>query len=135
MTRDSLPAGNYELLFWAQAATRPDVSHNGAILADARVAQASNGWYQYRLRLRFAGTGILTLESGIAVLVDEVRLHPVGARMSSYTYDPLVGLTSQTDPSGRTTTYEYDGLGRLLRTRDEQGRILSQQQYHYARPQ
>ena len=32
----------------------------------------------------------------------------------------------QTDPTGRTVTYEYDGLGRLVRTRDEQGRIVSQ---------
>ena len=54
--------------------------------------------------------------------------------MTRYTYDPLVGLTSQTDPSGRTLTYEYDGLGRLVYTRDEQGHLLSQQDYHYARP-
>ncbi|MEJ7659576.1 MAG: hypothetical protein WKG07_08090 [Hymenobacter sp.] len=54
------------------------------------------------------------------------------AQVLTYTYDPLVGMTSQTDPTGRTVTYEYDALGRLIRTRDEQGRILSQQQYHYA---
>ena len=56
------------------------------------------------------------------------------ARVTSYTHAPLVGMTSQTDPTGRTMTYEYDALGRLLRTRDEQGRILTQQEYHYARP-
>ena len=54
--------------------------------------------------------------------------------MASYTYDPLVGLTSQTDATGRTLTYEYDAVGRLIRTRDEQGRLLSQQEYRYARP-
>jgi len=52
--------------------------------------------------------------------------------LTTYVHQPLVGITSQTDPTGRLTTYEYDALGRLLRTRDEQGRILSQQQYHYA---
>ena len=52
--------------------------------------------------------------------------------LATYTYQPLVGLTNQTDPTGRTTAYEYDALGRLVRTRDEQQRILSQQQYHYA---
>jgi len=71
--------------------------------------------------------------AGTQIFIDEVRLHPVGAQMTSYTYDPLAGMTSQTDPSGRTITYEYDALGRLVRTRDEQGRVLSQQQYHYAR--
>jgi len=54
------------------------------------------------------------------------------AQVTSFTHRPLVGIASQTDPSGRAVTYEYDGLGRLVRTRDEQGRILSQQQYHYA---
>ncbi len=54
------------------------------------------------------------------------------ALVTTYVHRPLVGLTSQTDPTGRATSFEYDGLGRLIRTRDEQGHILSQQQYHYA---
>jgi len=56
------------------------------------------------------------------------------AQVTSFTHKPLIGLNSQTDPSGRTTTYEYDALGRLLRIRDQQGRILSQQQYRYVKP-
>lgn len=55
------------------------------------------------------------------------------ALLTTYVHRPLVGLASQTDPSGRLTTYEYDALGRLVRARDEQGRILTQQQYHYAK--
>lgn len=54
------------------------------------------------------------------------------ALLTTYTHQPLVGILSQTDPTSRPITYEYDKLGRLIRTRDEQGRILSQQHYHYA---
>ncbi len=36
--------------------------------------------------------------------------------VSTYTHTPLVGLSTATDPSGRTTGYKYDGLGRLSRT-------------------
>ena len=54
--------------------------------------------------------------------------------LTTYAQRPWVGPVSQTDPTGRPTTYEYDALGRLVRTRNEQGQILSQQQYHYARP-
>lgn len=54
------------------------------------------------------------------------------ALLTTYVHQPLVGLLRQTDPSGRPVTYEYDGLGRLVRTRDEQGHILAEQQYHYA---
>jgi YD repeat-containing protein len=96
--------------------------------------------YQLRYRYRTAGRWLLRqqpyagpgtpLVGGDAY--DDVSVYPRDAQLTTYTYEPLVGATSQTGPDGRTTFYEYDGLGRLIRTRDEQGRILSQQQYHYA---
>lgn len=35
------------------------------------------------------------------------------SHITSRTYSPLIGITSETNPSGRTTYYDYDGLGRL----------------------
>ena len=103
------------------------------VLHHTAIAGAAD-WQQHRFQLRLTANGTVSIDAaGGAVLVDELRLCPVGAQMSTYTYDPLAGMTSHTDSSGRTLTYEYDALGRLVRTRDEQGRILSQQQYHYAR--
>jgi len=72
---------------------------------------------------RRAGGDVVALRKDLAV---------AHALLAIYAYQPLVGMTNQTDPTGRATSFEYDALGRLLRTRDEQGRILSQQQYHYA---
>jgi len=124
-----LPGGAYRLSCWCQGSAAA-LAANGAALAPtgARV----RGWAEYAADVP-VGTGGAVALAGTGHL-DELRLCPAGARMTTYTHDPLVGLTSQTDPSGRTTTYEYDALGRLIRTRDEQGHILSQQQYHYARP-
>ncbi len=68
--------------------------------------------------------------SGTAI--DEVRVYPADALMTTYTYKPLVGMTSETDPSGRTVFYEYDDLGRLIQVKDEFGKIIKEFRYHYA---
>ncbi len=137
LSRDSLPAGDYDLSFWYQGSVAPVVRDRaGRLASPAPVLGATVGaWHSAQLRLHVTSDGYLRLEvpaAAATILLDEVRLRPVGSQLSTYTYDALRGMTSQTGPDGRTLFYEYDGLGRLVRTRDEQGRILSQQQYHYA---
>ena len=53
------------------------------------------------------------------------------AMITTYTYDPLIGMTSMTDPRGRKTTYDYDAYGRLESTRDADNYLLEEYKYHY----
>lgn len=66
------------------------------------------------------------------VYFDEVRIYPSGAQMTTYTYEPLIGISSQTDERGRTISYEYDSFGRLYRIIDNEGNVLKQYDYNYA---
>ena len=66
--------------------------------------------------------------------LDELRLCPQGAQMSTYSYQQLVGVTAQTDANNRITFYEYDGFGRLSIVRDQDQRVLKKYAYHHAGP-
>lgn len=65
------------------------------------------------------------------VKLDEVRFHPKDAIMTTYTYAPLIGMTSQTDPAGITTYYEYDDFGRMEAMKDQNGDVVKAYDYNY----
>ncbi len=54
------------------------------------------------------------------------------AMVTTYTYDPLVGVTSITDPRGYTMTYIYDVFNRLQEVRDDKGNLITDYKYNYA---
>lgn len=56
------------------------------------------------------------------------------AQVTVYTYDPLVGITSATDPNGRTTIYHYDDLNRLEWIENEEGHVVQKLDYQYTSP-
>ncbi len=53
------------------------------------------------------------------------------AMITTYTYDPLVGVTSITDTRGYTTYYIYDNFNRLKEVRDGDNNLVTDYQYHY----
>lgn len=51
--------------------------------------------------------------------------------VTTYTYKPLVGISSETDPNGKSIYYEYDKLGRLMYVRDNDNNIIKSYDYNY----
>ena len=117
----TVPAGNYVVGVWSKSNTW------------------INGQLQTQTPLKVLGTWryfelLLTNVTSINISgdnIDEVRLYPQGAQMTTYTYDPLIGLTSQCDANNLITYYEYDGFGRLKTVRDENKNIIKTLDYQY----
>jgi YD repeat-containing protein len=116
------PAKTYTVSLWA---TTAGVTVNGT--GPVKTGAALNGFTQYTYSV--SGTGSVII-SGSAV-IDELRLHPKGAEMVSFTYEPLVGITSQCSPQHEIQYYQYDALNRLLRITDARGRVLKTICYSY----
>lgn len=54
------------------------------------------------------------------------------AVITIYMYDSIMGtLIYLTDPRGITTYYTYDGFGRLICTKDKDGKTIQNFSYHY----
>jgi YD repeat-containing protein len=53
------------------------------------------------------------------------------ALISTFTYDPLVGVTSVTDTKGDIQYYTYDTFQRLVKVEDKDGKILTEKEYNY----
>lgn len=63
--------------------------------------------------------------------LDVLRNSLSGSFITTYTYNPLVGVTSVTDPKGMTSYYEYDTVGRLKFVKDNELNVLQRYCYNY----
>ncbi|MBP1677300.1 MAG: hypothetical protein H6Q20_1859 [Bacteroidetes bacterium] len=57
------------------------------------------------------------------------------AFVTTYTYKPLIGIATVTDPREVTSFYEYDVFGDLKLVRDKSDNILSEYKYRYSNGQ
>jgi hypothetical protein len=106
--------GEYVLSYWQ----RPNTPNGAWTYQEQTIAISS------------PTTADLTIgQSGYCI--DEVRLHPKGSVMSTYTYLPSIGLLSETDANQLSKFYTYDTMGRLQMIRDDRGQILQTYQYGY----
>lgn len=125
------PGIKYRATFWASENTVPEFGIEGGIQFDL-VQIATKGKYkQYEVIFSPTATNQkIGLNSPLTnITIDEVRIHPAAAQMTTYTYQPLNGKVSETDALGRITFYEYDGMGRLYLVRDQEGNILQKKTY------
>jgi hypothetical protein len=102
--------------------SRTTTVQNQWVLLEGVINVPSN---MQRLWLRLDNNG------GGDVWFDELRLSPTDALMTTYTYEPLVGMTSATNERNQTTYYEYDDFNRLSLVKNTDEDIVQKTNYHY----
>ncbi len=114
---------NYIVSLWSNSS---DVFVNGS--APVKIGR-SLGSYTYR-EYSISGASLVTISGNANI--DELRLYPQGSQITTYTYAPLIGLTSQCDANNRIVYYFYDAFNRLILVKDQDNNIVKKICYNYA---
>jgi hypothetical protein len=122
LTRSVNSGKTYLVTLWARDNNIPSVnSTSGTLLATHSI------WKLYQWKI--TGASSVSVSGQI---IDEVRLYPADAEMTTYTYIPHVGITSTCDINNRITYYSYDGFNRLSLVKDIDKNIVKKICYTYA---
>lgn len=125
ITKTGLVSGlKYVISYWSRSGA---ITISGGSIV-TKTGRNVNGWTYYEAELTLSGTSV-TL-SGSAI-IDELRLFTIGSLMKTYTYTPLLGLTSQVDETNHIQYFEYDGFGRLVVVKDQDYNVIKTFEYKY----
>jgi hypothetical protein len=114
----------YTLSYWRNSNTGPYTVSGST---NYRQGSTKNGWTYYEHQV----TGVSTTTVSGSGNIDELRLYPASAQMTTQTFEPLIGVTSQCGPNSQLLYYEYDGLNRLVNVRDDDCNIVKNYRYNY----
>jgi YD repeat-containing protein len=114
--------------YWVKDGT-PSVagSPNAQITSRNAIYTDAQGWSYYEKVI----SGVTDITISGSAKMDELRLYPQRAQMTTYTYDPGVGRLSETTANGVTTRYAYDSFNRLSKIMDRDGNTIKLFTYTY----
>lgn len=130
ISRAGLTSGNvYILSYWRRNGSALSIvgTMSGYPIQGKTVIKDGISWTYFEHRI----TGQSSVSISTAGVIDELRLYPASAQMITFTYLPLIGMSSQCDVNNRITYYEYDEMARVKMVRDQDGNIVKTYDYHY----
>lgn len=127
LNKSGLTSGeNYIVSYWSKNGAYSITG--GSAEAAVKMGTSFHGWTYFEHLIKTSTTAVSINGTGA---IDEVRLYPATAQITTYTHDLLTGMSSSTDNNGITTYYEYDGFQRLKAVKDQYGNIVRAFRYNY----
>ena len=124
ITYNYSPLTSYVLSYWSNNGAATVTLNSGAITGNN--LSTSGNWTYYE-HIVPATAGTITISGSTSI--DELRLYPVNAQMSTYAYEPE-GLMTMADTKGGINHFEYDYFARLKNIKDFYGNIVNNYGYH-----
>lgn len=94
------------------------------------VAKVENATYDQIEGLNSFGIGF-SISADLSTTQDSQLRSLSGALVTTYTYEPAVGVQTIKDPMGQTITYHYDAMHRLEYITDTDDKVVSKNEYNY----
>ncbi|QRY58005.1 DUF5977 domain-containing protein [Sphingobacterium siyangense] len=120
-----------------QKVNGPTTSYIWSYQNEYPVIKVENAKYE-DIESVLGGSNLLKVFSGqnpdqqtIKAKVDQLKSSFPEAQVESYSYSPLVGMTSNTNMRGTIESYGYDGFQRLKHVQDHKGYVLRSYDYKY----
>lgn len=114
------PATSYILSFWMKGSV--------AFLVNGVSVTPTANWSLYETKVTGNNPVSIDTKGG---LVDEVRIYPQDAQMTTTSYDQLIGQNCVSDVKSSPTFYEYDNLWRLHLVKDQNKDIVKRTNYEF----
>ncbi len=131
--RDGLNADNL-VYIWGYASANARKKYLVAKVSGATYTEVSS----YTLAIKNASDldddrtiGNIGNEGVLRAAINSLRISLPQASVIGYTYDPLIGVTSITDPSGDASYYHYDEFNRLSYISDADNYVLKKYNYNF----
>lgn len=115
----------YTVSYWTTNSSALTIAGTQGSPVKGRTAR---GWTYYEHKISNV-TQVVIPQTSVAI--DELRLYPETARMTTYTYDMGIGVTTVADPNNAISYYLYDALNRLIMIKDIDNNILKTIDYKY----
>jgi len=102
------------------------------------IAEIKNATYaDVKKALGYDDTQIASLATNSAPAVSSIRnllttyFKNLPVLITTYTYNPMIGMSTETNPNGVVTYYNYDSFNLLKNIRDNTSNLIKTFDYHY----
>ena len=133
ISKSNLPSGKYLVTYYTKSPAGINLSGSGITLLKTKTSTVdAQGWYFVEQQIEAANITTLNVVVNGNTRLDELRLFPIDALMTTFSYDKDSRLLlSMADENSIPARFEYDALLRLTGTKNFEDYYLQLTEYLY----